>query len=308
MNQNQIKGMMIGLALGDALGAPHEFKRNVEYTGKLYTGAQLKFQFQPLITFEIGQITDDTEMTLALSRQIIKDRKYIEDNVILAYMKWANSKIKGIGKNTSALFRGIKTLKGFRNRYEKRKEIETQSNGSLMRCAPLALLNDDSYIDDCNLTNHNDFNLEIHKIYIKCLRNIFKNKKREENYNDIKTLATIPEVKKIFRDVYDKIHRDLSINKGWIAHALYCFLWCLLYAENYKQGIDWVISHKGSDTDTNACISGSVLGALFGYDTLIKDKDTKENIDILLKCKPDRPDIYTLYDIDDICDQLSKLN
>ena len=135
MDTDKIKGILIGLALGDALGAPHEFKYQKDvYTGKLIYEVRLFNRFHGETIFNVGSVTDDTEMTFALLRQIIKDGDYVKDNVILAYEEWANHG-KMLGKNTRALFKGVKTVKGYQNRYEKIFSVPmgewTQSNGSL---------------------------------------------------------------------------------------------------------------------------------------------------------------------------------
>src|SRR6266496_3416945 len=156
---DKIKGMLIGLALGDALGAPHEFKYNnsLEYTGKLIHKVRLFDRFHGDTIFEVGSVTDDTQMTLVLANQMIADGGYNRENMILAYEKWAATS-KMMGKNTRELFKGVKTVKGYQNRYNKKfsaPENEwTQSNGSLMRCSPLVIFNDfNNFITDCSLSN-----------------------------------------------------------------------------------------------------------------------------------------------------------
>lgn len=77
----------MGAFLGDALGAPHEFKcnRSTIYTGKLQHKACYISQYQGRKELKVGQITDDSEMTITLLRQMIEDGSY---NVIISYMKW----------------------------------------------------------------------------------------------------------------------------------------------------------------------------------------------------------------------------
>ena len=139
MNADKIKGILLGVALGDALGAPHEFHyQKNEYTGELIYEVKLFNRFHGESIFPIGSVTDDTQMTLTLANQIIKDKGYNRDNIILAYEKWAATG-KMMGKNTRALFKGVKTVKGYQNRYDKIFSAPitewTQSNGSLNRRA-----------------------------------------------------------------------------------------------------------------------------------------------------------------------------
>jgi ADP-ribosylglycohydrolase len=103
-------GMVVGHCLGDALGSPHEFVSK-EYSGKLEIPIQHHSRFQGLRTSTIGQVSDDTEMTITLLNRLVSDRGYNGNNVVLSYMKWANSKCPFLGRNTRDLFLGVKEIR-----------------------------------------------------------------------------------------------------------------------------------------------------------------------------------------------------
>jgi ADP-ribosylglycohydrolase len=320
---DKIKGMFIGGALGDALGAPHEFFRyksikGIEYPEFKYTG-KLEYPIERFNRFkqkfeklgEIGTVTDDTEMTWVLvNHLILNNGKFDEDKLILSYLKWANSRGKFMGKNTRSLFKGIKTIKGYKNRYEKQfpnKEIteNAQSNGSLMRCATFAIFKnfENLAIQDCKLTNPSNFTIKVETIYLNIIRNILLQSQSKLNKDQIKKQIKEYLIKLIDENVNDIIIHGNNIsnyglnlriksaldgivlpvieNKGWCLHGLYCTIFALFNFSNYFDAINWVI-HQGGDTDTNADIAGFVLGALYGYQEMITEKITKENVDILL--------------------------
>src|SRR5436853_7681534 len=133
---DRVRGMFMGAFLGDSLGAPHEFKCNskVLYTGLLQHRAFMTSQYQGKKELEVAQCTDDSELTITLLRTIIADKGYNKDNVIKAYLTWANSKVWMMGKNTRALLKGVTTLKGYQNRINKilalSDDQRTQSNGA----------------------------------------------------------------------------------------------------------------------------------------------------------------------------------
>ena len=285
---DKVRGVFIGEALGDALGAPHEFKYHKSnlYTGILHHRFKFLSRFQPVKWFGPGTTTDDTEMTLTLARSIIKNNGYNKDDVILNYEKWANDSIL-LGKNTRALFKGVKTIKGYENRYSKifnnPEAIQnSQSNGAMMRCSPLAFLFDNSpIILDCKLTNPSIISVDANLIYISALRLAILGYDRITIFNTIKDISQTVEVRNVLIDVLSKKTRDIRESKGWVLHSFYCAIWSLLYALNYQDGIDYIIK-LGGDTDTTAAISGALLGGLFGYNSLITEERTKYNINILL--------------------------
>lgn len=95
----------MGHALGDTLGSPHEFHPHGKYTGKLEFILNKYNQNYGLRKGVIGQVSDDTEVALALLNVLISG--YTKDKAILEYMNWAINKdcedCKGnapnIGKN-----------------------------------------------------------------------------------------------------------------------------------------------------------------------------------------------------------------
>lgn len=300
---DKTKGIFIGAALGDALGAPHEFKyhHSNKYTGILHHRFKFNSRYQPTKYLVPGQTTDDTEMTLALAHSMIRNNGYNKDDVILSYEKWANNSVL-VGVNTRKLFKGVKTVKGYENRYKNMinsGEI-SQSNGSMMRCLPLAFLWDHNVIvTDCSLTNPSPVNIDANTVYINALRLALLGYDRATIFNTIKEISTTVEVRNVLIQVITQQQRDVKgKTKGWVLHSLYCAMWSLLYAPSYQEGIDYII-RLGGDTDTNAAISGALLGALFGYDSLTKNNQTKHNIQILLSADTKlgdipRPEEYTI--------------
>ena len=302
---NRLKGMLTGLALGDALGVPHEFRYQTDvYTGELKYKAYFRY-FRAGIDFnlEIGQISDDTELSILLARHLIKNNgKYNQNEMILEYMEWANCKSTfATGRNTRFLFKGVKTVRGYEGR-KRKQDNNCQSNGALMRCAILSLIDMDSALKDCKITNPHSATVETNRLYLNILKMIFKNKTKDEiktylknyDYDDLELHFSIK----------DGIlgQRLIGRNKGWCMHGIYCAIVGLLHYNSYTEAINAIINF-GGDTDTNACIAGAVLGAYYGYDLVYNEQ--KSNIDIMLNCttekgdKP-RPKKYRVTDLENV--------
>lgn len=282
---DKIQGMLTGSALGDALGAPHEFRYSLplsEYTGKLEYHQMMVSRFHGKRFGAIAQVSDDTELVLALANSLIRKRKYDRNDVILSYEEWANSKPIGMGVNTRNLFYGVKTVSGFEDRRVKFKP--TQSNGSLMRSSPLFLLDPESQIADVQLTNPGNVNEFASLIYLNTLRRLYEYESIDNIFKFIyeKKEACPGSIQDALEQLEDE-HRKVDYSKGWVVHCLYASLLGLKYFQKFgtfHQAIDKVIL-LGGDTDTNACVAGALIGMKIGFKGLLKEPITRENIKIL---------------------------
>lgn len=118
IRNDRIKGMFYSAFLGDALGAPHEFycNRGVIYTGKLQYQAFYNTRYQGRRELVVGQVTDDSEMTITLLRGLLEDKGYQKEKMIERYVRWANSGLWMMGRNTRDLLKGVATVKGYQGR------------------------------------------------------------------------------------------------------------------------------------------------------------------------------------------------
>jgi len=312
--------MFMGAFLGDALGAPHEFRcnANTPYTGILEHKGFMTTQFQGRKELQVSQVTDDSEASLALLRQLVRDKGYIEQNVIMAYLRWANSGGWMLGKNTRALLKGITTFNGYKKRYNKIVDApeseRSQSNGAMMRCSPLALLSDyDCVTRDVMITNPVSVCVDANYIYITALRLALTGKSGAEIFEMIKDSAQTPEVKEVLRQVASRENRDIVDKKGWCLNALWCALIVMISFTNYTAAMDWIIrEHPGSDTDTNACIAGALLGAILGFEELNSEPNMNININRLLTADINngptpRPSEYQPHDFYALTEEAYKL-
>jgi len=319
-DRDKVAGTLIGLAVGDALGAPHEFKtqRSNVYTGLLYIPPTYSFR-NGKRTDVIAQYTDDTEMALCIMRSVVEKGHYDRDSVILQYLQWAD-KAKAMGKNTRALFKGIKTIKGYQTRWNglflgTDKTTWTQSNGSLMRCCMLAFLpNSEEMTIDCRLTNPHQLNIDANIAYCAMIKCSSMNYKKEIV---VKCVLETETLCKEIRDVVSEaigskvFTRDMtSVGKGWVLHALYCAVWGWYHFDTYQDPIDIIIK-AGGDTDTNAAIAGALIGANLGYAKLMQEERTSHNIQLVRtadfsKGENPRPDYLCLHDFDQLIDDFMK--
>lgn len=296
---DQTKGMLVGLAIGDALGVPFEFASftpKKKYTGLLLENeGQIQFKWAS-VKIPPGSVSDDSEMTFALLRTLLCDElEYKVTNVTINYMKWANSGTSMMGRNTRALFHNVKTMRGYTNRYNKMMATSevSQSNGSLMRCSPLIFLSTEEKMltasnMDVNLSNPNDINRLCSSLYLQVLRKIYYGATREHirTFLNSQLQEDLPEeVNDALTDALnDDFIRNVSTNKGWVCHAFSISLYAYLNYINYELAMKFIIAdHPCSDTDTNACITGALMGCSLGYQKMMTESSTATNMTRLQK-------------------------
>ncbi len=338
---DKLLGMVQGHLMGDALGAPHEFKRNSKYiyNGKLEHQVRMMSQYQGTRFSIIGQFTDDGEMTLTLLRSLAASNgTYSQDQTILMYEKWANSKNMGMGTNTRKLLYGVTTLKGYRNRLNKLygpnviRKGEPESNGSLMRASPLAVINDNNpAIKDCDITNPTNVNRDASLVYVISIRSALRGASKDTIIEVAKSVVQTDKVKAalahaLHKDGYDPTYpphigdliQPYNVSgdakgkmKGWVLIAFYTAFRYFFYTNSYHQAINEVIK-LGGDTDTNAAITGALCGAFYGSQAIMLNPTTASNWNIIVNGDTTqgdfpRPDQFRPNDLEELVSKIVDL-
>lgn len=317
---DKILGMMVGCALGDALGVPFEFGsyNKFTYTGRVEHKTRLPDRFRTRYA-AIGQVSDDTEMMITLATSIVNNKGYATNEVAQSYINWVATIGPFLGKNTKALFKGNSkkaiSLETYVQNYTTKfpgklpgvpsfnfidtSQEQQLSNGALMRCSPLVLFGDNITWQDCWLTNPFPIAVDTNLVYLNSMRELLKGVDRTTIPIFALNKAQTPEVKSICQQVIGgALGRDLKKDKGLCLNGLYSALVAISKASSFEDATQWIIKdHPGSDTDTNAAIAGAMLGATFGYNNLMQSPLTAYNWNIVFNCdttKGDlpRPDMY----------------
>lgn len=318
---DRIKGILVGAGLGDALGVPFETRQSAKrftYTGKLEHRGHIfrRFEKPHHFSLSVGQISDDTEMMLIIARSLVKyNGRYNHDNIISGYLEWANHKTTfAMGTNTRKLFKGIKTVNGYTKRYEKISDAEReelQSNGALMRSAILALLDENTALRDCQLTNPGTVALDTNRVYLHMVREALKGTNKDDILSSLSLRAQTEQVNAVIIEALTNTDvRDVTVCKGWCLHGLYCAIYCLRNFTAIGTALDYTIG-LGGDTDTNACIVGALMGAYYGLSSFMNNEVTKDNVELLLSVDTydsdfPRPLEYTMLNVLELADSLEE--
>jgi len=302
MEADRSYGMLIGVALGDALGAPFEFCRAKckQFDGRLMGVSKRYNQWNMQFELAHGQVTDDTEMTIAAFETIVQG--YTPEKALKAYHEFVNSGTCCMGNNTRKLLQGYaqsNLLKMYSKKYFKDDVSmeNAQSNGHLMRASPFGLVKDSearSYLVKCDtrLTNPSTVSLQCVTIYVDAIAHLIytENPDIRAWIKQIDTTSLHEHVKEAILDASNEnftrnVDGSDDKGRGWTCHSFAIALWAVQYATSFTEGMCKIIWCKG-DTDTNAAIAGALLGAKFGYTKLNEETVTKNNITTILDCRP----------------------
>jgi len=130
-----VAGCVLGLALGDALGAPFEFRRRHEIP-------------DPVPAFELpwrglppGSTTDDTALARNLVRSLAARGGFDPTDVAARHLAWFRGGPLDVGAQTRRVLarmdRGESAEDAARAEWEARGPEVSAGNGSVMYCAPL---------------------------------------------------------------------------------------------------------------------------------------------------------------------------
>ena len=251
---------VLGLAIGDALGVPYEFKKRGTFLCKDMVG--YKTHHQPK-----GTWSDDTSMVLAtLDSLKSNDGKIVPTDMFERFNRWLqNSDYTPFGEVFDA---GIATCKALRTGKPQSGEYDN-GNGSLMRILPLAFVpcTDDEIRAVSAITHGHRISMDACVIYVHVVRRLLAG----ENINEI-----IPTLQ--YDKPFDRLHRidQLSAQEikssGYVVDTLEAALWAVSHKsadagkeKSFRSDLLDAVN-LGSDTDTIGAVAGGLAGIIYGLD------------------------------------------
>ncbi len=306
---NRARGVLWGQAVGDALGTTVEFR---DEPG-IATRAETRWP-RDLVgggPFDVlpGQVTDDTELALSLARTLARVGRYDDDAIAEAYLAWFASEPFDFGRATSRAFRApAKSAEEVR----KRADPKTEANGSLMRSSPLGVFGASMprealatlAMRDSALSHPSPVCRAACAVFVTTIADaLTSGSNGAELYERALTFARThaPLVADTLEDAAEGIPvSDDEHNQGWVRIALQHAFFQLKHASDFEQALVQTVV-KGGDTDTNGCITGALLGAVLGVDSIpARWRST------VAECRPARPERYWCNDLDALVNSLAR--
>lgn len=305
----RISGCLFGGAVVDAVGIPIEFKQNP---------SEAEIQHAMTIggggTHNVGrfQVSDDTELQMALLHALYNNPKEtgnIFDSIAYEYSLWIRSFPFDSGATCSRAFLiepSCENIADKMYRNAQNHNLSSQANGHAMRISPLIIyalhLSDDDLVKivglDASLSHPNKVCLETNAIYAIAMKRLLLDETPEKALEDAEQWAKnyacndVNSWLKIARNTQQVKKLSVYKNMGWIKWAFILTFYHLRKKTSYKDAIYQVI-RLGGDSDTSACIVGSVIGALHGIEGIPKEwVDKVRNFDSTKHGGHKRPDKY----------------
>ncbi len=285
MDRKRAKAVIVGHAVGDALGVPVEFCRR-EKLDKQPVTDMLGYG-----TYSVpaGAWSDDTSMALC-TLDALATFGVDYDRILVNFGKWyyrdeftPTGKMFDVGTTCSIAIDNyfIREMP-----YTKCGLADERSNGngSLMRIHPVVLFLADRDMPLSEklqtvhtasaLTHAHDCTKIGCGIYAFILWELLKNpslqsvqkglQKAEAFYSGQEACKRYG---RLFDRAFGKAPRSEIASGGYVVDTLEAAVWCLLTTESFSAAVLQAVN-LGGDTDTVAAVCGGLAGALYGYDAI----------------------------------------
>jgi ADP-ribosyl-[dinitrogen reductase] hydrolase len=250
------QGCLIGQFAGDSLGSLVEFQ-SPQAIARAYPEGLHELRSGGVWGTIAGQPTGDSEMALALARSIVRAHGYEGAKARRAYEEWYRSEPFDVGETTRGALAG-----GAAN-------PASQASGALMRVSPMgvALEPEAAYAagwEDAGLTHPHPVCREASAVFAAALSYAIRSGADAQGVFDFAAARVTDAVlRKALEASRREPPRDSLPQQGWVVTAFHNAFYQLLHADNVEEGVVDTVT-QGGDTDTNAAIAGTLLGAVHG--------------------------------------------
>ena len=269
---DRYQGSLIGLAVGDALGATNEFTPTPQKMTDIVGGG--------MYNLKAGEGTDDTAMTVILAKSLISYNGFCADHVAATFLEWIDSKLEddnlpciGIGSTT------INSLERVRaHGYPYAGDLTSIGNGSLMRLAPVSLMyHGDVFesiffaMEQSRITHTSQECLDACKLLTVYIDHALEGISKNIILSRIPVFNEVPLVENIAKIEAGSFKRlttdDLKNPSSFVATILEIALWAFHKFDTFEEGMIELANLSG-DSDTNCAVYGQLAGAYYGFDAI----------------------------------------
>jgi len=283
MNLDRYRGSILGLAVGDALGAPVEFKRPGSFEPVTDMSSGGAFGLRP------GQWTDDTSLALCLAESLVETNGFDLIDQLDRYVRWYR---EGHLSSTGECFDIGNTTEMALTRYEATKDPysgptdpSTAGNGSIMRLVsvPLAYAKDFATAversGESSKTTHGaleavDSCRYLGGLIAASVTGVEKTEFLSNRYSQQPGYWTenplCEKVDAIAGGSFKEKSPPEIKGSGYVIDCLEAALWAFYKTDSFREGCLLAVN-LGDDADTTGAVYGQLAGAYYGASGIPKD-------------------------------------
>lgn len=260
--RQRARASLLGLAIGDALGATVEFMTASEIRAQ--HGVHRKLTGGGWLRLRPGEVTDDTQMSLCIARSIVGGGFSTRD-IAQRFVVWYRSRPPDIG-NTCR--RGIARYIANGTVHGPPNEGDA-GNGAVMRMAPIALaaladvpLLEVQAIEQAHITHHHPLSdaaciLVGRLIQLALIGHGMHRLRRQAEV----TIAAFPK----FR--FAPYH---GLSTAYVVDTMQTVLHFLFATSSFEECLIATVN-QGGDADTTGAIVGAIAGAYYGIEAIPRE-------------------------------------
>ena len=251
-----LRNALFGIAVGDALGVPHEKKPRGSFKclGWDYTPEPDRKRTW----------SDDTALTLAELDSLGTLKRVDFDAIMQNFMEWFL-----MGKST------VHAIKNYC--YGKKaidcgsKDIMSNGNGALMRIMPFCLLREEyrktfNFDDAVGMTHRHPINLVACCFFDVLVNAIVRGSDLKTAYETAEKSLSQEEKELIQLPSFGLLSErpESEIKSGrFVLDTLWAAIWCVEKTTNYRYAVLKAVD-LGDDSDTTASVAGGIAGLIYG--------------------------------------------
>lgn len=270
------RGCLLGLAVGDALGAPLEFRVPGSFTPIDDMVGGGSFDVMP------GQWTDDTSMALCLAQSLIDQQGFNPVDQLQKYVRWwregylsSIDECFDIGNTTlDALMQFEKTQAPYCGSPDSR----SAGNGSIMRLAPVPLfyaknpLKAIEHSAESSRTTHQattavDACRYFGALIVGAVNGVSREELLSKHYTPIpgywEENPLVAEIDEIAAGSFKHRQPPKIEGSGYVVKSLEAALWAFYHSNSFREGCLLAVN-LGMDADTTGAVYGQLAGAFYG--------------------------------------------
>ena len=269
--RDRFRGSLLGLAVGDALGAPAEFL-TAEQVAQRW-GILTEMVGGGCHDCEPGEITDDTEMMLCLAESLVSRGVFDAEDIMRRYVAWFDTDPVDVGITVRTVMLGVKSGTTWERAARRAHEVlgrMTAGNGSLMRTAPVALryVNEPQSraavaLADSALTHFDQVAGWACVAFDELIAAAIAGELGEQLPAIAARLQEDdPRVAVVLRQAGEATREEI-VASGYVLDTLKAALWAVLRSGSFEDALITAVN-LGDDADTAGAVAGALAGALYG--------------------------------------------